>query len=187
MNETELYRQFKNLGRDLFLSGALAARSGNMSQKRSDGALTITRSGAMLSDLSESDLITVSLQNDAPAINASSEVEIHRAIINNKSGKEAVVHAHCPYTIALANVYGEVFADNECLSCFGPPLLLGDQDKFIVGGYKDQIAGALSNHVVAVVAGHGVFAAAQTLLEAYIYLTALEASSKLVYLQKTLQ
>jgi len=182
---SDLSGEFVSIGRDLFLSGLVTSRSGNLSQKNTDGTLTITRSGSLLLRLTEKDLVCVSIANGANALGASSEVEVHRAILN-RSQHKAVVHAHSPFTMALVNKYGVAFPDDEFLAKYGPPTIVGKDGTLIVGGFVDEIAAALSKHVVVVVRGHGVFAAGQDLVEAFAYITALEASSKLFYLHKSL-
>ncbi|MCL2475213.1 MAG: class II aldolase/adducin family protein, partial [Chloroflexi bacterium] len=64
MNNRQIYQEFKNLGRDLFLNGDAAARNGNISLLLSNGRLAITRSGSLLSDLLPSDIILVRLEKN---------------------------------------------------------------------------------------------------------------------------
>jgi len=185
MNNRQIYQEFKNLGRDLFLNGDAAARNGNISLLLSNGRLAITRSGSLLSDLLPSDIILVRLEKNKTSPLASSELPVHRAIIL-KTGKKAVVHAHCPYTVALANRYGRTFPNGEYKAKFGYPLVIGQAEDFRIGGYSEEIAAALKEHGVCVVADHGLFAAGDSLKEAYVHLSALEASSKIAYLERAL-
>jgi len=55
------------------------------------------------------------------------------------------------------------------------------------GELAEEIAEALTTNKIVLVYGHGSFAAAQLLEEAYQYTTALEESCRLLYLLKTLQ
>jgi len=185
MNSRQIYQEFKDLGRDLFLSGNAAANNGNISLLLPNGRLAITRSGSLLSNLLPSDIIFVELEEKEPSLLASSELPVHRAVIL-KTGKIGVLHAHCPYTVALASCYGCTFPDGEYKAKFGHPPIVGQSKDFCIGGYGEEIATALQEHGVCVVAGHGLFAAGNSLKEAYVYLSALEASSKLTYFEQTL-
>jgi L-fuculose-phosphate aldolase len=55
------------------------------------------------------------------------------------------------------------------------------------GELAEEIAEALMTHKIVLVHGHGSFAAAQLLEEAYQYTSTLEESCRLLYLLKTLR
>ncbi|HWI54246.1 MAG TPA: class II aldolase/adducin family protein, partial [Desulfobacteria bacterium] len=98
-----MYREFSQIGRDLFLQGLNSSHSGNMSIRLGD-RLVITRRGSMLGRLKESDLIETGLdKNDSHITLASTEIGVHRSIYKNTSAL-SIVHAHPVYATALSLV-----------------------------------------------------------------------------------
>src|SRR5262245_29122797 len=91
---------FRRAGDDLFRAGLIVPGSGNLSIWTPEGVL-ITREGAALHRLDESDLSLIARTTEPPAASPSLDTPIHRAIYVSAGGG-AVAHAHPPHTVALA-------------------------------------------------------------------------------------
>jgi ribulose-5-phosphate 4-epimerase/fuculose-1-phosphate aldolase len=86
---------FRSAGRTLFSLGLVKEAEGNLSTF--DGnSMAITRTGATLADLSETDVLTGNLDGELPG--ASSDLEVHRNMYRGR-GRGAVAHAHPPGTV----------------------------------------------------------------------------------------
>jgi ribulose-5-phosphate 4-epimerase/fuculose-1-phosphate aldolase len=86
---------FRSAGRTLFSLGLVKEAEGNLSTF--DGSfLAITRAGATLADLSETDVLTGELEGELP--DASSDLGVHRNLYRGR-GRGAVAHAHPPGTV----------------------------------------------------------------------------------------
>jgi ribulose-5-phosphate 4-epimerase/fuculose-1-phosphate aldolase len=86
---------FRSAGRTLFSLGLVRGAEGNLSTFDGD-SLAITRTGAVLANLSEADVLMGGL--DEPLPDASSDLEVHRNMYRGR-GRGAVVHAHPPGTV----------------------------------------------------------------------------------------
>jgi ribulose-5-phosphate 4-epimerase/fuculose-1-phosphate aldolase len=86
---------FRSAGRTLLSLGLVKEAEGNLSTFDGD-VLAITRSGAALADLSESDVLTGGL--DGELAGASTDLEVHRAMYGQR-GPGAIAHAHPPGTV----------------------------------------------------------------------------------------
>ncbi len=98
-----LHEELIAVGRELYERGLQTTRSGNISVRDGDLFL-ITGTGTNLGRLKRSDLVTVDLRDSTPIpADASRETPVHRAVYNATDAR-AIVHAHPPYAIALAEV-----------------------------------------------------------------------------------
>jgi L-fuculose-phosphate aldolase len=142
----------------------------------------------MLGYLEENDLIETGLIiNDVNTKLASTEIGVHRSIYRNTSAL-AVVHAHPVHAISLSLLDDEIIpVDSE-----GAYLL----DKIPVLCAKRTIGSPevekylpilLKEHKIAMVRGHGSFAAGLTLEEAYHWTSCLENVCRIIYLTRTMQ
>jgi L-fuculose-phosphate aldolase len=182
-----LISQFQAVGRDLCARGLVASHSGDLSIKLGE-RLCITHRGSMLSCLEEHDFVETGInKNDRFTPLASTELLVHRAIYKRTSAS-AIVHAHPAHAVAFS------FSEQEIIPCDveGSLLLskvpvLGWGTTVKPGELAEEIAETLKTHKIVLVHGHGSFAAAQLLEEAYQYTTALEESCRLLYLLKTLR
>lgn len=182
-----LISQFQAVGHDLCARGLVSSHGGNLSIKLGE-RLCITHRGSMLSRLEEHDLVETGInKNDRSTPLASTELAIHRAIYKQTSAS-AIVHAHPAYAVALSFTEKEIIprdADGSSLLSRIP--VLGWKTTAKLGEVAEEIAEALKTNNIVLVRGHGSFAAAQLLEEAYQYTTALEESCRLLYLLKALQ
>ncbi|MDP2728482.1 MAG: class II aldolase/adducin family protein, partial [Dehalococcoidia bacterium] len=102
-----MYEQFRDIGRDIFLRGLVSSHGGNMSIRQGNKIL-VTRHGAMLGRLADSDLVEVSLEEDAAsAVEPSFDLPTHRAIYRETTA-QAVLHAHPPHALALSQLEDEM-------------------------------------------------------------------------------
>ena len=179
--------QFQTVGHDLFTRGLVSSNSGNLSIRLGE-RMIITRRGCGLGCLQEHDLIETGVsRNDRSTPLASIELAVHRAIYQQTPAL-AVVHAHSPHAVALSLTETEIVpSDTEGLSIVGRVPVLGWNMKVRPGGLADIIAGALKQHRIVMVHGHGSFAVGQLLEEAHNCTAMLEESCRVICLLKSLQ
>ena len=179
--------QFQSIGHELFLRGLIASHSGNMSIRLGE-RLLITRRGSRLGSLSENDLIETGVsKNDRSTPHASKELAVHRTIYMETPAL-AVVHAHPPHAIALSLHESEIVPTGvDDFSVVGKVPVIGSPGEVDWATMAEGIAGALKEHQVVMVRGHGSFAIGQLLDEAYSCTTILEESSQIICLSRSLQ
>ncbi len=182
--------QFQTIGRELFTRGLISSYSGNLSI-RLGNRIIITRRGSMLGCLQENDLIETGIdKNDRSTPLASTEVAVHRAIYHETPAL-AIIHAHPPHAITLSLVQTEIVPnDAEGLSIVGHVPILGCDIEISprrIAAMAGMIAQALKKYRIVMVRGHGCFAIGQLLEEAHNCTTALEESSQVICLLKSLK
>jgi len=182
-------RSFSQTGSDLFLSGAVTSHGGNLSM--SDGtSIWITRRDSMLGHLKESDIAQTSWEPFASTDDpCSRELVVHRAMMHGyaqhgslKAGEftVAVAHAHTRSTIFRSLISDRIVPiDSEGL------YVLGDQPVVVVSPQttigSQEVADLLGQAAytgarIVVVKGHGPFAVAPTIEQAFQLISVLEAS-----------
>ncbi len=178
----EPWMEIARFGKKVVQAGLTSSRFGNISILRGND-IFITRTGSMLDELYEDQIIVVDLLGSC--INdkiASTEVCVHRAIYNKTSAK-AVIHTHSPYAVALSLIEDEVGPiDSEGKHFLGPmPVVTGDFGTDIL---SENVSSALIAHNACIARGHGAFAAGKSLTESYTIACMAEHSSKVRYLVK---
>jgi len=171
-----MYEQFKEIGRDIFLRGLISSHAGNMSARVVD-RIYITRKSSMLGKLQQKDVIELELGKDDPqAQMASSELVVHTAIYRNTSAL-AIIHAHPPYATLLSMLKDEIVpVDTEGLYLFkrapvvSPAKTIGSEESAAF------VSEQLKENKIVLIKGHGSFARGETLEEAFMYTSSLEAS-----------
>ena len=182
ISEKTLFRQFKEFGRDLFLRGLISSHAGNMSA-RIGNTIYITRKGAMLGRLNRTDIVTLDIDKDDPDLSrtASSEAPVHRAIYQSTDAL-AIVHAHPPYATLLSMTEDTLIPVDWEGSYFFKKIPVLTSKK--TGSRKDLaglIGKHMENHKIILVRGHGSFARGDTLEEAYMLTSSLEASAFFIH------
>ena len=176
---------FKKFGRDLLLMGLNASHSGNISVRCGD-RIIISRTGCMLGDIQEGDLIESDLNETGSAGIASREIIVHRSIYKNTNAK-AIIHSHPPYTIVMSILEKEIIpVDSEgnfflkSVPVFETVKTIGSEE------VAEKIPAYLNAHgKIAVLKYHGSFAIGENLEESFLWTTTLEKSSQMAYLLKT--
>lgn len=175
-----MLKDFQLVGRDLFAAHLNNSHSGNLSARKGS-SIVITRRGSMLGHLEEEDLIFTGLENDdqnTPL--ASTEIGVHRAVYRGTPAL-AVVHAHPPHAVALSLLLDQIIpVDAEGLYLLGKIPVLSPKETIASRELEGILPGVLREYKVAVVRGHGSFAAGQTLEEAYKWTTSLEHSCRIL-------
>ena len=186
------YEMFRDIGRDIFVSGLISSHGGNMSVREGD-SIYITRTGSMLGRLGEGDVVQVPLSATpegsepwAADADASAELVVHRAIYAATDAR-AVVHTHSPQTVFRSMVDDVIAPIDSEARLFIPevPVLVSRQT---VGSPEAAaaFAVALRDYPVAVLRGHGPFAAADSLESAYRWVSVLECSCQQLNLRDSL-
>ena len=178
--------QFQTVGRDLFARGLVSSNSGNLSIRLGDQVI-ITRRGCMLNCVNENDLSETGVsKNTRTTPLASTDLAIHRAIYRATQAL-AVVHAHPPHAVALSINDKEIVPGVEDFSLIGPVPVVGWSEELEKECLADIVARELQQHHIIMVHNHGSFAIGQWLEEAYNLTTALEHSSQVLCLTRSLQ
>lgn len=188
------FKHFKETGRDLFLSGAVTSHGGNLSV--SDGtSIWITRTGTMLGHLTPGDILRVGWEPSVADEQASMELVVHRAMYqahancaaraNAPFGTRAIVHAHTKYTVFRSLVDDAIKPpDSEGKILLGAEVPVLAATKTVA---SEEVAALMAERVaagaaVAVIRGHGPFACADSLENAFRLISCLEYSAELLTL-----
>jgi L-fuculose-phosphate aldolase len=153
------------------------SHSGNISIRDGD-TIWVTPTGACADTLTEEDLIACPLEGD-PGKGASLDAPLHMQCYRENPKLGAVIHSHGPYSVGITMDLSDYTpADFEGQYYFpNVPILRIDYDTY-VDEAPAQVAAALKNNKLVIVAGHGVYAAAENLNLAYKWTCSLELSAK---------
>ncbi|KQC03519.1 MAG: fuculose phosphate aldolase [Methanoculleus sp. SDB] len=166
------------IGRRLTTEGLVSGNFGNMSV-RAEGGFYVTGNGAFLDEPGR--LVFVPDEGEVPAA-ASSEYRVHREIYG-RTRHGAVVHGHPPHAIALSYAASSLLPEDSegILFCPEIPVVEGDPGtEELAWRVADGVA-----HASAVIArGHGTFAAAETLVQAYLLTSVIEHACRIIWLRR---
>jgi L-fuculose-phosphate aldolase len=177
------WQEIARFGKKMVLSGLTSSRFGNISMLDGD-RIFITCTGSMLDELEEKMVVEVDLSSacDLDRI-ASSETCVHRAIYQSTANM-AIIHTHSPYVVALSLLERNAVVplDSEGLVFLGTMPIVEGQ----IG--TDELAmaasSALQTSKACIARGHGVFAAGNSLPDAYTAACMAEHSAQVRYLVK---
>jgi len=186
MIDEQVFRQFQEIGRDLYVAALVSSHGGNLSMRFGD-RVVIKRRGAMLGRLKEGDLIETGLEKaDSGVMLASTELVVHRAIYRATPAL-AIVHAHPRTAIALSLSRDEIVPiDNEgSYLLHKVPVVAAE---FASGSAEmvERVPAALQEYKIVVLRGHGCFSIGQTLEEAFQWASCLEESCQIILAAKTI-
>jgi L-fuculose-phosphate aldolase len=186
MIDEQVFRQFQEIGRDLYVAGLVSSHGGNLSMRFGD-RVVIKRRGAMLGRLKEGDLIETGLEKaDSGVMLASTELVVHRAIYLATPAL-AIVHAHPRTAIALSLSRDEIVpVDNEgSYLLHKVPVVAAE---FASGSAEmvERLPAALQEYKIAMLRGHGCFSIGQTLDEAFQWVSCLEESCQIILAAKAI-
>lgn len=181
MIDKRLYEEFRDIGRDIFVTGLTSSHGGNMSM-RMGNKIIIKRRGAQFGRLKPFDFVTTSFQGkDSGIVRASTELIVHRAIYQ-KTSALAIVHAHPRTAITLSLSRDEIIPiDNEGsyllrkIPVISVEMASGSQEM------AEAISESLQVYKIVMQRGHGCFSIGQTLEDAYHWVSALEEISDIIF------
>ncbi|SMP17641.1 L-fuculose-phosphate aldolase [Desulfurobacterium pacificum] len=168
-------------GRIVFEAGLTDTHGGNISIRKGEHII-IKKSGKMLGFLTEDDFVITTLQkNEKLDEGASIELLVHRAIYQNFSEINAIVHAHSPYTVACSLITNTITPmDSEGKLLLHKVPVLSATCVVSSEEVATKIIGLLKLSPIVVVKSHGAFSTGRNLNEALKYLSALENSCKIL-------
>jgi L-fuculose-phosphate aldolase len=177
-----MWREISEYGRKMVSAGLTSSRFGNISTRYGDKIL-ITCTGSMLDEIGPDQLVEIELEGPgAQDALASSEASVHRAIYRDTPAR-AVIHTHSPHAVALSLLEDLVEPmDAEGRHFLGAmPVVEG---AFGSEELARNASAALNSHNACIARGHGVFAAAKSLSEAFAFACMAEHSSQVIFLVK---
>ena len=180
--------EFSDVGRDLFLSGAITSHGGNLSI--SDGeSIWISRTGSQLGRLGEGDVIETTWEPSEADAQCSSELIVHRAMYHAirerceaegiEFGERAIVHAHTKYTTLFSFDRDEIEpVDSECKYLIPHPVKVVRPEVSIGSPEAAEMLAQIvhDGESIGIIGGHGPFAIANSLPGALQLVSSLEHS-----------
>lgn len=177
------FEEFKHIGQKLFLRGYNNSHSGNISIRKGDD-IFISRTGSMLDEIVESDVVKVGLLPDAiKDKSASMELLNHRALYLANNNINAVVHAHMPYAIVMADGQQEIKPYDQEGEYYFPRIpVINAQSTIASVEVAEKIKKYAHISQAVVIQKHGVFSWGKDLEEAYHFSTVVESVCRVNYL-----
>lgn len=177
-----LINQLIFCGKLLYEQGFNHSHSGNISI-RDGNKILIKRSGAMLGYLKPADIVQINLNDNKLDENASAEANVHRAIYLGCPEVKAVAHAHTIYATVLSFKLKEI-KPLDAEGKFYLPVIPVLSTKETIGSEEaaKKLPALIKKHKAAFLKTHGVFAGAETLEKACLYISVTESVSKTIYL-----
>lgn len=159
------------------------SHSGNASLRDGDAAW-VTPTGCCGDTLTADALLRCPLDAPPPA-GASLDAPLHLAVYAANPAARAVLHSHGPHSIAMTLQGGDFLPqDFEGRYYFPRVPVLDIPPEEYVARSPAAVAGALAEHRICIVRGHGVYAAAETLDLAYKWTCSLESSARIAWLAR---
>lgn len=161
--------------------GCNDSHSGNASFRWHD-EIWITPTGCCADTLQADDLVRCHIDGSMEQ-GASLDAPLHIQVYQQNPNAKSVIHSHGAHTIAMT-FGGQDFEpiDFEGQYYFPVvPVMTIPYDQYIEQS-PSAVAEALTNHKVAVVRGHGVYACAETINLAYKWSCSVELSAKTAWL-----
>ena len=175
------WQEMAILGKKIIQTGLTTSRFGNMSIL-SNGKILITKTGSMLDELDENQIIEVELIEPCPQDEqASTETCVHRAIYRDTAA-QAIIHTHSPYAVTLSLLEDSSVEplDSEGKQFLGPiPIVNGDSG---TNELAINVCTVLKASRSCIARGHGVFALGKNLKDAFEVVSMVEHSAKIKYL-----
>jgi L-fuculose-phosphate aldolase len=186
-----LSQQIVDICKKLSARGLLASADGNISYRISDHEILITPSGINKSQMVESEMAVITLDNQILSGNPSSERLMHLEVYRKCPEARAIVHAHPPTAIAWSVAFPELKElPSECLSevilAVGniPIVQYARPSTFEMGQFLHPY---LPQNRVMILARHGALSWGEDLNEAYNGMERLEHSAHILHLAHTLK
>lgn len=169
MNQVELRQQIVTVSLDLAPKQLSRGTSGNVSARVPEGYL-ITPSGVPYEALTAQSIVLLGL-DDTPDEDVfprpSSEWRFHRDIYRARADAEAIVHAHPPFSTALACMNEGIPAFHYMVAAAGGTnLRCAQYATFGTQELSDSILVAMQDRKACLIGNHGIVAIGSTLFAA---------------------
>ncbi|WNY29319.1 Methylthioribulose-1-phosphate dehydratase [Methanimicrococcus stummii] len=195
-----MWQKIAAAGKKIVESGLVEANFGNISiRSRSGNSFLITKTGTALDEIDSCGVIEIPIfdgESDtfvdpfvAAAIEkaASSETPVHRRIYR-ETNANAILHAHCPYSVVMSILEHEA-GNDAVIPIDSEGKLFLKEIPIISGGIGSDTLAANAAAVFkdesvkgAIILGHGTIAACDSLEEAYNVTAQLEHAAKIKYM-----
>jgi len=175
-SERSLKNDIIRIGRKLYVRSLVVAKSGNLSARLDGDTILITASGSSLGELTQKDIVKVSLSKKFTGSGRmpSSELPLHSMIYKNFDCSR-VIHCHPPLSNAYFAVYSRLAElIYETRHTIGEVPVV-KQNTVTVTDPKAVIS-ALKKNPLVVLKNHGVVAIADDFPEAFYFVEALESA-----------
>jgi L-fuculose-phosphate aldolase len=184
----KLKSEIVKFGKLIYQSGLTDSHGGNISVRFNDFIL-IKATGKMLCCLTKDDIVATTLEpNPELDKEASMELKVHRSIYNHLPEVKAVVHAHPPYTVAVSiNAEKLEFLDSESKLILGNVPVLKAKKVIASDEVAEKIVEYLKTSKAVIIRSHGPFTVGKSLEEAFMYLSALENSCKIISIVRAME
>jgi L-fuculose-phosphate aldolase len=158
-NERSLREEIVAHGLKLTPSGLSQGTSGNLSVRFGNGFL-VTPSGMPYGEITPDDVVHVAMDGYYEHVRRpSSEWRFHRDIYAARPDVHAVVHAHPPYSTALAICQKEIPAIHYMIAISGgDSIRCSDYYTYGTQELSDAVVRALENRTACLMANHGMIA-----------------------------
>jgi len=166
-SEQTLREQIVANGLKLTPSGLSQGTSGNLSIRFEHGFL-ITPSGMPYGEIAPEDIVFVEMDGHYDHVRRpSSEWRFHRDIYAARSDAHAIVHAHPPYSTALAMCRMDIPAAHYMIAVSGgDSIRCSDYDTYGTQALSDAVVRALDGRLACLMANHGMIAIGATMEQA---------------------
>ncbi|NLT58104.1 MAG: L-fuculose-phosphate aldolase [Clostridiales bacterium] len=157
-------------GKKLIEAGLTQGTGGNVSVlNRELGLFALSPSGMDYFAIAPEQVAVLALDGrvvDAPC-KPSTELELHRALYNQKPEVGGVVHAHSPYATALSCMRRELPPLHYLVALAGRRVLCAPYATFGTPELAEAVTSVMGDCRAALMANHGMIAAAETLAAAF--------------------
>lgn len=159
------------------------SHSGNASVRAKNG-IWVTPTGCCADTLTTAD--PVYCPNDrTPPEKASQDTSLHMEIYRRRNDVNAVLHAHPAHAIALTMDGNDYKPDDfEGMLYFGSVSVIDINYENYFEQSINKISSALSQNDIVIARGHGVYSCAESLELAYKWISSLELSARIDWINR---
>jgi L-fuculose-phosphate aldolase len=159
------------------------SHSGNASIRDGD-TVWITPTGCCADTLTSGELVECQM-NGITGKGASLDAPLHLAVFRANPRVRVLLHSHGPYSVAMTMDNKEFLPEDfEGQLYFSRVPVITIPYHLYVQDSPRLVANVLAEYPIAVVRGHGVYAAAESLTLAYKWTCSLELSAKTAFIAK---
>ena len=171
-------------GRKLIDSSLTTGIGGNLSVfNRSEGLIAIKPSGVEYYKMKPEDVVVITPKGEIVdgALQPSSEIRIHLALLNHRKDVNAVIHTHQVYATTIACMKWELPAVHYLVMFSGNKVPLADYATFGTQELSDNIIKTIGEYNACLMANHGIVTVGEDIKRAFDAAEELELVARLYY------